>query len=516
MFVKNYRKMLITFISLIFVFTPLIYAGTTSFDMVISAGTPQIGSGDYTTTGDVYFVDSNATAGADSADKGAYDQPFITVDYAIGRCTANNGDIIFVAPGHAETFTAANGFDADVAGVRIVGLGSGTDRPTFTFTATAATIAIGAANVTVENINLITGIAAVVIGIAVEAAGDHFKLINCAFPEPVSYTTYNFLDAIDLAAGADFVTIESNEYYHMNSIGPAHFIEAGNGVNNGLTITNNLIMGEFSVSAIWSNDADLETYISGNTITNATNGQHAIEFTAAATGSIDNTLLRTDAVGTALDPGSMTIGSNVTWDADATADSVAAQPITGSTGTGTLGGVNDTTTDSINGKIGTDTEMADSSIYDMLNAGRIGTISDVVTGFTNGTAGLFTVAGGPIKIIEIVGYVTDTIGSEGNLVNYNINPTAPAADTVFGTDGTALETNADAIGTLYTWDGVVANDLTATTNGAALGVAAYSGIIVPIGAIELATANDGTVSGEITVYMRYLALDSDVTVTVTP
>jgi len=140
-------------------------------------------------------------------------------------------------------------------------------------------------------------------------------------------------------------------------------------------------------------------------------------------------------------------------------------------------------------------------------------VSKEISTITNGNHDLFVVAGGPIKILEIVAYVTTEIGAEGNLVNYNIDPTTPATDTVFGTDGTALETNADAVGTLYTWDGVVANDLTATTNGVALGVAAESGIIVPAGSIELACANDGSVDGAITVYMRYIPLASGVTVT---
>lgn len=143
-------------------------------------------------------------------------------------------------------------------------------------------------------------------------------------------------------------------------------------------------------------------------------------------------------------------------------------------------------------------------------------ISKEISTITNGNHDLFAVAGGPIKIIEIVGYVTTQIGSEGNLVNYNIDPTTPATDTVFGTDGTALETNGDAVGTLYTWDGVVANDLTATTNGVALGTAAYSGLIVPAGSIELACANDGSVDGAITVYMRYQPLSTSSAVTAAP
>ena len=83
--------------------------------------------------GDIYYVDS--TGGVDSTGNYGtkYTTPFATVDYAINQCTANHGDIIVVMNGHAESYTAANGFDADVAGITIIGMGSGTDMPEFTF-----------------------------------------------------------------------------------------------------------------------------------------------------------------------------------------------------------------------------------------------------------------------------------------------------------------------------------------------------------------------------------------------
>ena len=52
---------------------------------------------------------------------GTYLKPFASVDYAIGRCKANRGDVIYVMPGHSETITAAQGVDFDVAGVTCVG-----------------------------------------------------------------------------------------------------------------------------------------------------------------------------------------------------------------------------------------------------------------------------------------------------------------------------------------------------------------------------------------------------------
>lgn len=317
------------------------------------------------TTGNVFYVDSGAGINAIGRGKDKT-KPFATLDYAVGRCTANNGDYIIVMPGHAETMSGtADSVDVDVAGVTIIGLGSGTDMPEFTYDTATDEFVIGATNVTVANLRFVAGVTSITMGISVEAAGDNFTLIGCEFPEPTT-STWEFLDAIDLASGADSVHIKQCTYYNMDATGAAHFIEAGNGVNNDLQVIDCLIMGEFSVAAIWSDTADLEVLIKGCDITNATNGQHAVEFTSTATGLIDNCILRTNATATDLDPGSLTVGPNVYWDDDGTADTVAAPTLLATSGVGSIGGVNDTTTDSLHGKIGTDTEMGDSSLYDLI------------------------------------------------------------------------------------------------------------------------------------------------------
>ena len=107
-------------------------------------------------TGNRFFVDSgNTDSGADSNGGGKNPAvPFLTLDWAIGRCTANNGDIIYVMPGHAETISAAGAIACDVAGISIIGLGEGSNRPIITFGASsnAASILVTAANVTIKNI----------------------------------------------------------------------------------------------------------------------------------------------------------------------------------------------------------------------------------------------------------------------------------------------------------------------------------------------------------------------------
>lgn len=110
--------------------------------------------------GDIWFVDSGATYAVDQAGNGVNpDYPFATLDYAIGNCTASNGDVIYVMPGHAENLTAADSIDVDVAGVKIIGLGWGSLKPTFSTTAAAGSFKVDAANVVVKNIKLLANFA---------------------------------------------------------------------------------------------------------------------------------------------------------------------------------------------------------------------------------------------------------------------------------------------------------------------------------------------------------------------
>jgi hypothetical protein len=261
------------------------------------------------TTGTVYYVNSSGGINSPGAWGETSSQPLATIEYAINRCTASQNDFIIVMPGHTESYTAAagatnGGFDADVAGITIIGLGNGANRPTLTFADTDATVAIGAANVVVANIRLLAGISDIVIGVAVEAGGDNFTLLECDFPVPGT-ATFEFLDAIDLESGADGFKCLYNKYRDGATSAANHFIECGNGVNVNLEIIGNDIFGRFAVSAIWSDTIDTGAIIKDNVIANTITGQHCVEFTTTATGVITDNRFATDTEATTIDPGSM-------------------------------------------------------------------------------------------------------------------------------------------------------------------------------------------------------------------
>lgn len=120
-----------------------------------------------TNPGQVLWVNNSAvvpagsTPGADG-NRGTFNRPLATLQGALARCQQGAGDIIILGPGHKETISNATTAILNVAGVAIIGLGTGNSRPTFTFdTATTANIPLRAENVGIKNCVFLANFAAI-------------------------------------------------------------------------------------------------------------------------------------------------------------------------------------------------------------------------------------------------------------------------------------------------------------------------------------------------------------------
>lgn len=212
---------------------------------VSSFGLPLIGSGPILTTGRVWFV--HYSTGVDAAGRGdSPTNPLKTLDYAIGRCAANKGDVIILMPGHSESIVGAGTVTVDVAGVSIVGLGTGTLRPKFTFsTATAATFLISAANVTVKNLYFAyTGVDAIATGLSITGAD---CLINGCYFLMGNGTNQA---TIALTPGTGSTNLEVSDcIFDSPNGGPTHAIYSALAVT-GIKIRRNYFIGHFSTACV--------------------------------------------------------------------------------------------------------------------------------------------------------------------------------------------------------------------------------------------------------------------------
>jgi hypothetical protein len=145
--------------------------GISAYGMMLGTS----GSGIPPTTGTTLYVSSvsgaSGNAGTDSS------VPMATIKQAVALCTASKGDVIVVMPGHTESITSATTLDVNVAGVRIIGLGHGRNRPVLNFTNTAGKVVVSAANVLISGIVFTADVSAVVTGVSVTASDVTFE--NC-------------------------------------------------------------------------------------------------------------------------------------------------------------------------------------------------------------------------------------------------------------------------------------------------------------------------------------------------
>lgn len=157
--------------------------------------------------GSIFFVHSGT--GTDGAGYGRNpDAPLATIDYAIGLCTASKGDVIYVLPGHAENLTAADSIDCDVAGVSIIGLGSGNLLPILSTTAAAGSITVDAANVTLKNLRLLANFATgTTAGVTITANGNGCTLDGLQFRD--TSATSEFLVHVSVAAAVTDLLIQN-------------------------------------------------------------------------------------------------------------------------------------------------------------------------------------------------------------------------------------------------------------------------------------------------------------------
>jgi len=194
-------------------------------------------------SGDHFYVDSGNSLAEDTIRAGSRNTPFLTMDFAVGQMAANNGDVMWVLPGHGETVIAAAGLDLDVAGITLIGLGHGAARPTINFTtAVGADMDVDAANIVMSNFLFTGGVDALTGPIDINAAD--FSLLNCETRDVTGET----VDFIVTDANADRLLIDNWTHRGAAAAGADTAITIVGGDN--ITIRDFWIDGNFAVACI--------------------------------------------------------------------------------------------------------------------------------------------------------------------------------------------------------------------------------------------------------------------------
>ena len=187
-------------------------------------------------SGNVLWVHSAGSANG----AGTFQRPYATLEQAINA--ADVGDTIMVKAGHAESIADATTLVFDKAGISIVGLGSGSRRPTFTFTtATTANIPVSAANVSIENILFVANFADIVSFITLTTAPE-FLVNNCEFRDTSSILNALTCVTTTVTVNADGLTFTNNRVQSLATTAATTMIKVA-GTMSRLTINDNYYVG---------------------------------------------------------------------------------------------------------------------------------------------------------------------------------------------------------------------------------------------------------------------------------
>lgn len=424
---------------------------------VLQNATPGINS---VGTGSIFYVDSSASNG----NALTWATAKTTLDAVIALCEDGRGDVVYVAQGHAETLAADITLDIDT--VTIIMLGSGTDMPSFTYDTTTDEIIIDAQGVTIYGGRYIAGIAEVAAAFTLADESDYFQIIGGEFPEPGT-ATFEFDKVFQLVTGADNGTIAYCTIINQAATpGMTSVVDGGAAAIDSLAFIGNHVNVDADVAIIFSDQADTNLIIARNTLIQEDVDKYNIQLTSTATGIIaDNLLCNLGGAVYLLDPGSCHLDGN-------------------------------------RGSIAVDS----ASLPFPLRPGQQYSVTMNMPAAIDDD--LFSVAGGPIWINDLVGVCSTAVGAASTWTI--ILDHATQADTEF-TD--AVDVDAIAAGGKLMFSAANPSLMSIVALGANVGSSNLMGRwYCPAGMIEVVEDESGT-TGVIDWYMTFTPLADGVTVT---
>ena len=244
---------------------------------------------------------------------------------AMGNCRANRGDTIICLPGHVESVGISTAL-VFVAGVTIIGIGNGDERPTFNWTAAASAWAVTVANVKFVNciMNLAaTASTATTKAITCSAAGLMFE--QCKIIAGAAGGAQQATIGVELTTGADKFALLGCEVYAPADAAVPTLFKLTNAVDNAQFLGNWLYVCLSSTGGTLITFTTAPTNIKiggrtgeyqGNYLRNSiANSTKVLVGIASSTGEIDNNIGAIEAASGAASaigtPGNMHLGYNL-------------------------------------------------------------------------------------------------------------------------------------------------------------------------------------------------------------
>lgn len=200
-----------------------------------------------TNPGKIFWVSNNTTGllpghrGGSDGNRGTWESPFATLQGALNNCVANRGDVIYIKPGHAESIASATALLFNKAGVAIIGLGTGSSRPTFTFTtANTAKIPVSKDNISIQNCVFIANFLSIATCFLLTTAA-YFTVDSCEFSDTSAVLDFLSIVTTTVSVNSDFLTFINNRVKSDGTTTPGPTLVIANTMK-GLTVNDNYVV----------------------------------------------------------------------------------------------------------------------------------------------------------------------------------------------------------------------------------------------------------------------------------
>ena len=182
-------------------------------------------------------------------DKDGVARVYTTIQAAVNAAAANRGDVVLVMPGYDHTLSRADSWAT--AGVSVIGLGSGLNRPIVRYGATTDEVGIKANNVTVKNLRFLADADSVARGLDLDSGYSGATIQNCMFD--FDSNASNFVTMLRIAQSN--CLIEGNEFRAEDTAGCGKGIEFLGGYGDYAKIRGNTFSGQFDTVGDSTNNA---------------------------------------------------------------------------------------------------------------------------------------------------------------------------------------------------------------------------------------------------------------------
>lgn len=182
-------------------------------------------------------------------DKDGVVRVYTTIQAAVNACSAGRGDVVYVLPGYDHSLTAADSWN--VAGVQVIGLGSGNNRPIVRYTGASGEVGLGANNVRVSNLRFLAAVDSCARAVDIDSGFAGIQVDNCVWDFNATGNDFRAM----LRVGSPRSIIESNRFLAEDTAGSGRAISLKGGAASFSTIRNNYFYGQFDTVGDTTNGA---------------------------------------------------------------------------------------------------------------------------------------------------------------------------------------------------------------------------------------------------------------------